>query len=152
MKNARLYETHIQTTNLEEAIAFYQKIDLELAYVLQERRVAFFLLGDSSKKEQMLGIWEVSSEHFRKSHFAFQVPFEELLDVPSYLAQKGIEVAASFGLDASEPVVHSWMPAASYYFSDKDGNSLEYITVLQGDPIPELGAVHLSKWEQASKR
>ncbi|MFN7250475.1 MAG: VOC family protein [Anaerobacillus sp.] len=152
MKNARLYETHIQTTNLEEAIAFYQSIDLELAFVLQERRVAFFWLGDSSKKEQMLGIWEVSSEHFRKSHFAFYIPFEELLKVPSYLAQKGIEVTASFGLDASEPVVHSWMPAASYYFSDKDGNSLEYITVLQGDPIPELGAVHLSKWEQANKR
>ncbi|RXI98696.1 VOC family protein [Anaerobacillus alkaliphilus] len=150
MKNAHLYETHVKTKNLEEAITFYQKLELELAYVIPDR-VAFFWLGDSKRKEQMLGVWKVSSDEFVKSHFAFQVTFEELVNTPKYLAEKGIEVVPSFGLDASEPVVHAWMPAASYYFVDNDGNSLEYITVLNDEPIPELGAIHLSTWTKAQE-
>ncbi|WP_442599661.1 VOC family protein [Neobacillus sp. D3-1R] len=152
MKNAKLYETHVYTKNLEEAISFYQKLDLELAYVINERRVAFFWLGDSAIKEQMLGIWEVPVEKFRPSHFAFYVNKEELINVPSFLNEKGIEISPSFGLDTSEPIVHSWMPSASYYFEDTDGNSLEYITVLDGKSKPEVGAVHLSKWEALTKQ
>ncbi|MGD6833705.1 VOC family protein [Sutcliffiella halmapala] len=42
MKNAILFETHIKTRNLEEAISFYENLGLKLATVIQERRVAFF--------------------------------------------------------------------------------------------------------------
>jgi lactoylglutathione lyase len=149
MKNARLYETHIQTRNLEEAITFYTNLGFELAYLINKRRVAFFWLGDVNKKEHTLGIWEVKQEHFHSSHFAFHVNYDELVNVPSFLADKGIELRPAFGLDCSEPVVHAWVPAASYYFLDSDGNSLEYITVLNDKPIPELGAVHLSTWKKA---
>lgn len=152
MKSAKLYETHVYTKKLEEAIAFYQNLDLELAYVINERRVAFFWLGDSAKKEQMLGVWEVPEDKFRKSHFAFYVNFDELMNVPTFLSCKGIVLSPSFGLDTSEPIVHSWMPSASYYFEDVDGNSLEYITVIEGEPKPELGAVHLSTWEESNKQ
>ncbi|HYK73344.1 MAG TPA: VOC family protein [Pseudoneobacillus sp.] len=149
MKNAKLYETHIQTRNLEEAVTFYKGLELELAYFIAERRAAFFWLGDVNNKEYTLGIWEVSQEHFRSSHFAFHIGYEELLNVPSFLAEKGIELRPAFGLDNSEPVVHAWVPAASYYFLDPDGNSLEYITVLGDKPNSELGAVHLSTWKKA---
>ncbi|MDP4162774.1 MAG: VOC family protein [Bacillota bacterium] len=148
MKSAKLYETHVYTRNLEAAIAFYEGLDLELAYVINERRVAFFWLGDADKKEQMLGIWEVPEEKFRTSHFAFYVSLDELLQVPAFLLKRGAQVLPSFGLDASEPVVHTWMPAASYYFQDPDGNSLEYLALIDGDPNPELGAVHLSTWQK----
>lgn len=151
MKNAKLYETHVYTRNLENAISFYQNLDLELAFVINERKVAFFWLGDGAKKEQMLGVWEVPAEEFRRSHFAFYVTYEELVKVPEFLNQKGIQLNPSFGLDPIEPIVHTWMPAASYYFSDLDGNSLEYVTVLEGEPKPELGVVHLSTWIQASR-
>jgi catechol 2,3-dioxygenase-like lactoylglutathione lyase family enzyme len=152
MKNAKLYETHVYTRNLENAISFYQKLDLELAYVINERRVAFFWLGDGAIKEQMLGVWEVPAEEFKRSHFAFYVTYEELVKVPEFLAQKGIQLNPSFGLDPSEPVVHAWMPAASYYFSDLDGNSLEYVTVLEDEPKPELGVVHLTTWRNATNK
>ncbi|WP_163100854.1 VOC family protein [Peribacillus alkalitolerans] len=150
MKNAKLFETHVKTKNLEEAVAFYQNLDLELAHLIEKRRVAFFWLGNSSIKEQMLGVWEVSAEQFVSSHFAFYVSYEELLQVPEYLTKKGINLRPDFGLDTSEPIVHAWMPSASYYFRDPDGNSLEYITALNGEQKPELGSIHLSTWKKAN--
>ncbi|MEB1809342.1 MAG: VOC family protein [Bacillaceae bacterium] len=152
MKNARLYETHVQSTNLERSIAFYKKLDLELAYVLNDRKAALFWIGDPSIKEFMLGVWEVAEENFRKSHFAFHVPFKELLQVPDFLKKREISLIPSFGLDTSEPVVHGWMPSACYYFLDPDGNTLEYISVLQNQPIQDAGVVHLSTWNELIKK
>ncbi len=40
----------------------------------------------------------------------------------------------------------SWMPAASVYFDDPDGHSLEFITMLPDRPRPELGMIPLSEW------
>ncbi|WML49504.1 VOC family protein [Neobacillus sp. PS3-34] len=151
MKNANLYETHILTKNLERAIEFYKGLDLNLAFVIEERRVAFFWLGDPEKKEQMLGIWEVAEDKFVNRHFAFHVSLEELLEVPVFLESKGIKILPAFGLDESEPVVHAWMPAAAYYFEDHDGNSLEYLALVDGQKKPEVGVVHLSKWQQISQ-
>jgi hypothetical protein len=36
-----------------------------------------------------------------------------------------------------EPVVFPWMPAASVYFDDPDGHSLEYIALLPHPARPE---------------
>ncbi|WP_223594779.1 VOC family protein [Neobacillus bataviensis] len=148
MRNAKLYETHVYCKNLEKSIEFYQSLDLDLAYVLNERRVAFFWLGEPGTKEQMLGVWEVPEDQFFKKHFAFALSVEQLQELPQYLESKGIELRPAFGFDASEPVVHAWMPAACYYFEDPDGNSLEYLAVLEGDPQPELGVIQLSQWKQ----
>ena len=148
MKNAKLYETHVKTVDLERAIEFYQDLGLQLTYKLEERRVAFFWLGDAKNKEQMLGVWEVSEDTWIRSHFAFQLTLEEMVSVPQYLHAKGITLGESFGLSPDEPVVHAWMPAAAYYFEDPDGNSLEYITILDGPSKPELGVLHLSDWRK----
>lgn len=147
----KLYETHVNSKNLERSIEFYQSLNLELAHVIEERRVAFFWLGEPGTKEQMLGVWEVLEEEFFRQHFAFAVSFEQLQEIPQFLERRGIELRPSFGLDVSEPVVHAWMPAASYYFLDPDGNSLEYLAVLEGTPQPEWGAIHLSKWNQLTQ-
>lgn len=152
MKHARIFETHVNTRNLEKAIEFYQsKLELEAAYMIEERRVAFFYLGEAGKKEFMLGVWEVPENEFHTSHFAFYLPYDEFMEIPAFLESKGIEIRGSFGLDASEPIVHSWMPAASIYFLDPDGNSLEYLTLVEGEPQPEFGAVHLSKWREINQ-
>jgi len=51
------------------------------------------------------------------------------------------------GPEIDEPVVFPWMPAASVYFDDPDGNSLEYISLLPQPARPELsGTVPLSAW------
>lgn len=38
-------------------------------------------------------------------------------------------------------MVFSWMPALAIYFDDRDGNQLEFISMLEGDSQPELGVI-----------
>ena len=40
----------------------------------------------------------------------------------------------------------SWMPAASLYFNDPDGNLLEFIAMLPEAQRPEMGIVTWSEW------
>ena len=47
-----------------------------------------------------------------------------------------------------EPQVLCWMPAASVYFDDPDGHSLEFICMLDETPRPELGRVSWSEWRR----
>jgi lactoylglutathione lyase len=49
------------------------------------------------------------------------------------------------GKATSEPVVLAWMPAASLYFRDPDGNLLELLSVLEESPRPEIGIVSWSR-------
>ena len=46
-----------------------------------------------------------------------------------------------------EPVVFSWMPTASVFFDGPDSNLLEYITMLDDEPQPELGL--LLSWSES---
>lgn len=140
-----LFEAHLNTSNLEEAIEFYESLGLQLAYKIEERRVAFFRFGVDTKMSQMLGIWEVKGTVQRK-HIAFGVSYDEIINGIDWLKSRGIEATEAFGLSPLEPIVHTWMPAASVYFLDNDGNSLEFIHVLDGEPKPELGVIYLSEW------
>jgi hypothetical protein len=53
-----------------------------------------------------------------------------------------------WGRPTTEPVVIAWMPAMAIYFSDPDGNSLEFIAMLDEPPHPELGVVALSQYRK----
>lgn len=53
---------------------------------------------------------------------------------------------------SDQPSVHCWMPAVSVYFSDPDGNSLEFIALLPDPPRPELGIVPWDEWERLNGR
>jgi lactoylglutathione lyase len=150
MKNISLFEAHLYTSHLETAIEFYENLGLQLAYRLEERRVAFFRFGQGEHMSQMLGIWE-TKEPVRRNHIAFGVTYEEIVNAIDWLKEKGLAATESFGLAPTEPVVHAWMPAASVYFPDPDGNSLEFIHALEGKPNPELGVLYLSKWESRNK-
>ena len=48
----------------------------------------------------------------------------------------------------NEPDVLAWMPAASIYFDDPDGNQLEFIAMLPDAPRPELGVLRWSEWKK----
>ena len=50
------------------------------------------------------------------------------------------------GNPTKEPVVLGWMPAASLYFYDPDGNLLEFLSMLPDSPEPLLGVVSWSHW------
>ena len=43
-------------------------------------------------------------------------------------------------------MVLAWMPAASLYFHDPDGNQLEFLSMLPDAPEPLLGVVGWSRW------
>lgn len=148
MLTNKIYETHVYTKNLHASIEFYQKIGLTLAYTVEDRKVAFFWMGDPCKKEQMLGVWEVPADQWQSSHFAFHISIENMKKAIGWLKERGISPREAFGKKATEPIVHTWMPAASIYFRDFDGNSLEFLTILPHEPKPELGIMYLSEWEK----
>jgi lactoylglutathione lyase len=145
-----LFEAHLNTVNLEKAIQFYEKLGLKMVHKIEERRVAFFRFGKQQKMDQMIGIWETKEPVTRK-HIAFGVNYEEICDAIDWLKDREIEATEDFGLAPIEPLVHTWVPAASVYFLDPDGNSLEFIHVLDGKPQPELGVIYLSKWHKTNQ-
>ncbi|MGP4081522.1 VOC family protein [Pseudalkalibacillus sp. R45] len=143
-----LYETHVKTTNLEVAIDFYKKIGMHLAHMIEERRVAFFWFDKHNKKEQMLGVWEVTEKEFNKSHFAFKVSYEDIVKAKDWLHERGIEPRSAFGLEPVEPMVHTWTPTANLYFYDPDGNSLEFLCLLPEKKNVKQDVLYLSEWER----
>jgi catechol 2,3-dioxygenase-like lactoylglutathione lyase family enzyme len=147
MMPGTLYETHIYTTNLEGSIDFYKKLGMDLANVIPERKVAFFWFDKNNQKDQMLGIWELPQDRMRKSHFAFKVNYDEIKHSVQWLKERGIEPTTAFGHEGKEPVVLTWMPAASLYFLDPDGNELEFIHILQENKRTEKDVLYLSEWE-----
>ncbi len=141
-----LFETHITVSDLSRSMAFYGEIiGLELARVFKERRVAFYWIG--GRGESMLGLWEVGGTPQRMNlHLAFTVAPQDLLEAPQHLRAASIVPRDFSGNPTDEPVVLAWMPAASLYFQDPDGNLLEFISMLPEQPEPELGVVGWSAW------
>jgi lactoylglutathione lyase len=80
-------------------------------------------------------------------HTAFRTDLPNLLDSPRQLRAAGIVPLDFFGNPSDEATVLAWMPAASVYFHDPDGNLLEFLTMLQETPQPELGVVPWSRWK-----
>ncbi|MED4073617.1 VOC family protein [Priestia endophytica] len=145
-----LYETHLKVKNLEESISFYKKLGLQLAFQIEERRRAFFFIGET---KQMLGLQEVKEgQEVIRDHFAFSVEMKDLEDSLQWLREKEIEIPKDFfGKAPIEPIVHMWMPAASVYFIDPNGHSLEFLTLLSDEPVYKEDIVYLSEWRTCYK-
>ena len=142
-----LFEAHLTVTDLKRSMAFYGgALGLELAQVFEDRKVAFYWIG--RKGESMLGLWEVGAVPQRMSlHVAFRVDLRDLLEVPERLHAANITPRDFWGKPTEQPVVLAWMPAASLYFNDPDGNLLEFLSMLPDSPQPELGIVGWSEWK-----
>ena len=141
-----LFESHLTVTDLQRSISFYGGVlGLELAKVFPERKVAFYWIGGPGNS--MLGLWEVGTGPQRLNlHIAFQSDLRDLLEAPARLRSAGIVPLDFDGAPAEEPVVLAWMPAASLFFRDPDGNLLELLSMLPDPPQPELGVVRWSSW------
>jgi lactoylglutathione lyase len=142
-----LFETHLTVRNLDRSIAFYRdKLGLELAHLVPERRVAFFWLGGRGRS--MLGIWEVGTAPLgMRLHLAFTSTVEGVVAAPGVLQAAGIVPLGFSGEPVQEPDVIGWAPSISVYFKDPDGHSLEYLAMLPDAPRPEVGIVPYSRWQ-----
>ena len=103
----------------------------------------------------MMGIFTLGSWPLpmMQHHVAFQVRLEDVLAAPQRLRSAGITPRGRSRLGVrgepiDEPIVFAWMPAASVFFDDLDGNLLEYISMLPEPPRPELGLLSLSEWRR----
>jgi lactoylglutathione lyase len=143
-----LFEAHMTVADLDRSISFYRDvIGLALAHEARQRHAAFFWLGASG--QSMLGLWSVHSSPMRmRLHVAFDVSFDDVIASVERLRAAGITPRDGNGEPADEPVVIGWMPAASVYFDDPDGHSLEYIAMLDAPPRPDWGWLPLSEWRR----
>jgi lactoylglutathione lyase len=140
-----IFETHVQTTDLERARRFYRDtLGLEEAHVIPERQVAFYWIG--GRGNAMLGVWGVAPDEWQRSHFAFTIGEAQIPDSLAAMRAAGVEVVDFFGDPTDDPSVHAWMPACGIFFRDPDGNSLELVAMLAGEGHPAAGVIPLSQW------
>src|SRR5579864_5922505 len=132
-----LFEAHISVRDFERSVAFYRDIvGLELGIAQPERPAAFFWVGGRGRS--MMGIFGTGAAPLTKSHHvAFQVKLEDVLAAPLRLRSAGITPLGGRREPIVEPIVFPWMPAASVFFDDPDGNALEYIAMLADPQRPE---------------
>ncbi len=146
-----LFEAHLSVRDFERSVAFYvEVVGLELGIAQPERRAAFFWVGGRGRS--MMGIFGVGSGTLPKQHHvAFQVRLEDVLTAPQRLRSLGITALGGRGEPINEPIVFPWMPAASVFFDDPDGNVLEYISMLPDRARPEPEPVSWSEWKIAQQ-
>jgi lactoylglutathione lyase len=146
-----LFEAHLSVTDLQRSMSFFgDTLGLELAQVFPETKVAFYWIGD--RGAAMLGLWEAGSGPQRMSlHLAFSVDLNSLLQAPDRLRAAKIIPLDFWQKPTDEPFVFAWMPAASLFFHDPDGNLLEFLSMLPDPPQSELGIVGWSSWKSIQR-
>src|SRR5947208_10241293 len=135
-----LYEAHLPVSDTKIAQRFYVEIvGLRFAHRDLTRDVVFLWAG--SDRRSMLGLWGPSTtlgSEFHKCHIAFNVSLDELLAVGKRLNAAGIQTQNFAGEKTTEPSVIGWMPSAQLYLRDRDGHSLELISLLDESPEPKF--------------
>jgi lactoylglutathione lyase len=142
-----LFEAHFTVKDLQRSMSFFgDALGLELAQAFPERNAAFYWIG--GRGDSMLGLWEAGTGPQRLSlHVAFSVDLKNLLQAAARLREANIVPLNFAGEPTDEPVVFAWMPAASLFFHDPDGNLLEFLAMLPNPPQGDLGVVTWSHWK-----
>jgi len=79
-------------------------------------------------------------------HVVFRVDLSDLLRAPESLRASNGTPLDFAGNPTEELVVLAWMPAASVYSHDPDGNLFEFLSMLPDSPELKLGVTDWSHW------
>jgi lactoylglutathione lyase len=155
----RLFEDHISIRELQRSIGFYRDVLGMQVGLLQPQSpegMGGALLWVGGRGRSMLGLYSLGSTWpltIMQHHVAFEITIEDLLSAPRRLRAAGLTAMGGRREPIVEPVVFSWMPAASVFFDDPDGNFLEYIAMLDAEPQPELGLLlSWSEWHSGRNK
>lgn len=154
----RLFETHISIRNLERSVTFYRNaVGLEMGIIQSQSSVGMggALLWVGGRGRSMMGIFSLGATWpliILQHHVAFQAKLEDVLNAPQELRLAGLTPLGAQREAIDEPIVFAWMPAASVFFDDPDGNLLEYISMLPDPPRPELGLLSWSEWQKLHRQ
>jgi lactoylglutathione lyase len=144
-----LFEAHLTVEDLDRSVTFYRDVvGLEPAFEMPDQSAAFLWAGGHGSS--MLGLWVEHSPLTLSLHVAFRTSVEDVLGACERLRSAGVTPLSFFTTETDEPSVIGWMPAAAVYFRDPDGHLLEYLTMLDARPRPELGIVSWSKWKSTA--
>ncbi len=151
MKITGLFETHLTVADLGRSGRFYGDVlGLPLAYTMPARRVAFYWIG--APGSAMLGLWEAPGPIGLHLHLAFQMSVVDILHAVEGLRAANITPRNFDGAPCDTPCVIGWMPAIAVYFTDPDGHSLEFLSMLPDPPRPEIGVVPWLAWQEQTGR
>jgi catechol 2,3-dioxygenase-like lactoylglutathione lyase family enzyme len=142
-----LFEAHLPVSNLEVSIEFYKKLGLEFAY--RDEETAFFWI---EKGMSWLGLWEgkevQTPYHPSLRHIAFRVEYDFMKQSLNWLKERNIEAVPFGARGTNAPFIRPYQGNASVYFTDPDGNSLEFMSSV---PVPDHLKSHpsctLDEWE-----
>ena len=134
---AGLYEAHLPADDLDRAVAFYERLGLEVAY--RNERVAFVWV---ERGRSWVGLWGIDPP---EAHVAFEASMTDLKRSVEWLTERGVEPVEVNGF--TEPQARPYQANASVYFADPFGNNLELMCSLPVEPTAERGAdLALSEW------
>jgi catechol-2,3-dioxygenase len=111
-----LVELTLETPDLDEAAAFYERV-VGLPALSREQDRVWLAVGEGAR----LGLWSPGPKEFgdeggRHVHFAFSVPRGGLVELQRRLHEAGVEVQGPVEHDGGD---------VSLYFSDPAGNCVE---------------------------
>jgi len=149
--SSNVFEVHFSVNDRKLSTEFYERVlGFTLATHIDRRDITFLWMNGPGSG--MVGLWGPACPDppmsRGKSHVAFQLPAEEVENAPKKLQALDVTPLDFDGKPTDEAIVLCWMPALSVYFQDPDGNSLEFISMLNEQPAPELGVVKLSEWKK----
>lgn len=149
IKPSGIFEVHFAVKNRKTSTKFYERIfGFQLATHIDRRDITFLWMNGTDNG--MVGLWGPDCPDppisRGRTHVAFQASPEQVEAAPSQLRNLGVTPLDFDGNETGEAIVLCWMPAISVYFQDPDGNSLEYISMLNEKPEPDMGVMKLSEW------